>query len=220
MGALARDGAHEGSWIYADQQTTGRGRQGRAWVSPLGNLYASGLVRLHDNDPPAASLALVAGVALIEVLQSYAPAAPLQLKWPNDILAGKAKLAGILLEREGDAVVIGVGANLAHHPDLPDRPATSLAALGAPSPSPQQVVTDLAAQLAHWVSIWRTQGLHAITAAWEARAHPIGTPLSADSGQGTRLEGTFQGLDPSGAIILRLANGSNSVIHAGDVFLI
>ena len=220
MLALARDGAAEGTWLYADQQTSGRGRQGRAWVSPPGNLYASGLVRLRVDDPLAASLALVTGVALADVTQSYAPAAPLQLKWPNDLLVNGAKLAGILLEREGDAVVIGVGANLAHHPDLPDRPATSLAALGVAPPLPAQMMADLAAQFDHWLNIWRAQGLPVIIAAWEARAHPIGTPLSAENGNGTRINGTFAGLDATGALILRLADGTNSVIHAGDVFLL
>ena len=179
---------------------------------------------MRAEDPSAASLALVAGVALAEVMQSYAPAAPFQLKWPNDVLVNGAKLAGILLEREGDAVVIGVGANLAHHPDLPDRPAICLAALGVAPPPPAQVMADLSAQFGQWFTKWRTQGLPNIIAAWLARAHRIGTPLSVESGgesgNPTRLNGTFTGLDPTGALILRLADGTNSVIHAGDVFLL
>src|SRR5438093_256869 len=113
---FAREGAPEGLWLRAEQQTGGRGRQGRTWLSPPGNLYASTLVRLTAGDPPAATLSLVAGVALHQVTQAYAPEVPLQLKWPNDLLANGAKLAGILLERHEDAVIAGFGVNLAEYP--------------------------------------------------------------------------------------------------------
>ncbi len=236
MLALAREGAAEGAWLYADAQTRGRGRRGRVWVSPPGNLYASGLVRLRNDDPPAATLALVAGVVVWEVVDSIARTAAdgrhprkgadddigerLHLKWPNDLLADGAKLGGILLEREGDAVVIGVGLNLAHHPDLADRPATSFAALGISTPSPAEAVEALAAAIAHWLSIWRGAGMSAISPAWMARAHPIGTTLRIDTGRGARCAGAFAGLDSGGALILRLADGTQSVIHTGDVFLV
>jgi BirA family biotin operon repressor/biotin-[acetyl-CoA-carboxylase] ligase len=248
---LARADAAEGTWLYADTQSGGRGRQGRRWVSPPGNLYASGLVRLRADDPPAPTLALVAGVAVWDVVADLCsreggglkPKAnkplcddfgvtsefPLSrensndpgvsLKWPNDLLANSGKLAGILLEREGDAVVIGVGLNLAHHPDLPDRPATSLAALGHAPPTPAEAVAALVERTAHWLDIWRTQGLAAIVGIWMTRAHPIGTSLSVDCGNATRLNGSFAGLDSTGGLILRLADGAESVIHAGDVVL-
>ena len=88
---------------------------GRAWESPAGNHYASGLVRLRPGDPDAATLALVAAVALYDTVVLWADAAAIRLKWPNDLLVAGAKLSGILLERTGDAVVIGFGVNLAHH---------------------------------------------------------------------------------------------------------
>jgi len=239
MLARARDGAVEGSWLYADEQSGGRGRQGRRWVSPSGNLYASGLVRVQRGDPPAPTLALVAGVAVWDVvagvLQYLTDAGSggrsraaevgatggkrLYLKWPNDLVINDAKLAGILLEREGDAVVIGVGLNLVHHPDLSDRTATNLAALGVNPPSAAEAVEALALAVARWLIIWRTLGLSEIISAWIDRAHLIGTPLAVDSGQGGRLAGQFAGLDASGALKLSLADGSISVIHAGDVFL-
>src|SRR3954468_5499421 len=105
VAVLAREGAPEGLWLRADRQTSGKGRQGRAWQSPPGNLHASTLVRLRPDDPPAPTLALVAAVALHEVVTPHAPAAT--IKWPNDLLVDGAKLAGILLERQGDAVVVG-----------------------------------------------------------------------------------------------------------------
>ena len=216
MLALAADGSvGEGDWLIAERQTAGRGRQGRAWQSPRGNLYASGLVEVRKGDPPASSLALVTGLAVIDALGISS----LWLKWPNDVLAGSAKLAGILLERQGGHVVVGVGVNLAHYPDLPDRPAISLAALGV-TITTDAAVAALAVTVAQWVETWRTAGLAAIRTAWLERAHPIGAPLSAALPDGTRLDGMFDGLTPDCALQLRLADGTTRVIHAGDVFLI
>lgn len=220
---LLRDaaaGAPEGVWLRAERQTAGRGRQGRPWQAPQGNLAASTLVRLRAGDPPAASLALVAAVALYDALTVFlAPDAPLQLKWPNDLLLGGAKLSGILLERGGDAVVIGIGVNLAHHPDLPDRATTSLAAHGATA-TPAAVVEVLADSLARWLARWRGEGLSAVRTAWLAAAHPPGTALTARMSDGTACDGLFDGLDGDGALILRLASGERRVIHAADVFLL
>ncbi len=202
-------------WLRAERQTGGRGRQGRAWLSPAGNLYASTLVRLQARDPPAATLALVAAVALHETASAFAPAARFQIKWPNDLLNEGAKLAGILLERSGDAVVIGIGANLAHHPEDLARPATSLAALIGTAPDAGAFLEVLADGFARWLGRWRSDGLGAVRAAWLAAAHPLGTALSTGAG-----EGLFDGLDDTGALRLRLADGTSRVIHAGDVFLI
>ncbi|MGQ0590049.1 MAG: biotin--[acetyl-CoA-carboxylase] ligase [Sphingosinicella sp.] len=213
VAALARDGAAEGIWLRADWQTGGKGRQGRAWQSPPGNLYASTLVRLQPDDPPAPTLALVAAVALHEVVAIYAPSA--QIKWPNDLLFDGAKLAGVLLERQGEAVVIGFGVNLTHHPSDLGRPATSLAALAGMAPEPGPFLEVLAEAFARWLARWRSEGLPPVRARWLAAAHPLGTPLAtADA------EGLFDGLDESGALRLRLAGGGLRVIHAGDVFLI
>lgn len=212
---LAREGAPEGLWLRADQQTGGRGRQGREWVSPPGNLYASTLVRLTAGDPPAATLSLVAGVALHQVAQAYAPEVQLMLKWPNDLLTDGAKLAGILLERHEDAVIAGIGVNLAEHPTGLERPATSFRALTGSAPEVALFVEQLAASFADWLARWRGSGVAAIRTAWLAKAHPIGTALSA-AGVG----GLFDGLDEQGALRLRRADGSVDVIQAGDVFLI
>src|SRR5690349_18502921 len=111
VAALAASGAAEGLWLRAEQQSGGKGRQGRAWRSPPGNLYASTLVRLRSGDPPAPSLALVAAVALHDTATLFAPDGEIRIKWPNDLLVGPSKLAGILLERAGEAVVIGFGVN-------------------------------------------------------------------------------------------------------------
>uniref|UniRef100_UPI00261BE59D biotin--[acetyl-CoA-carboxylase] ligase n=1 Tax=Sphingomonas bacterium TaxID=1895847 RepID=UPI00261BE59D len=217
---LAGSGAGEGLWLRAERQTGGRGRQGRAWASPEGNLYASTLVRLRPHDPQAATLALVAAVALEEVVSAYLPRADaVRIKWPNDLLLDGAKLSGILLERADDAVVIGIGVNLAHHPTDLERPATSLAAHGA-APDPADFLETLADAFARWLGIWRAEGLGPVRARWLDRAHAPGTALTARLPDGSAIDGLFSGLDNEGALILRLADGTTRVIHAADVFLI
>ncbi len=214
---LARQGAEEGLWLRAERQTAGRGRQGRAWTSPAGNLYASTLVRLRPSDPPPATLALVAAVALHETVGVFGIDA--QLKWPNDLLVAGAKLSGILLERSDNAVVVGIGVNLADHPELPDRPTTSLAAQGI-SIAPEPFLDVLAETFTRWLARWRGEGLSTIRTAWLAAAYPIGTALSVRLPDGGAQDGLFDGLDADGALILRLASGQRHVIHAADVFLL
>lgn len=214
---LARGGAREGSWLRAERQTAGKGRQGRPWDSPSGNLYASTLVRLHAGDPSPATLALTAAVALDEVVRVFGQQ-PV-LKWPNDLLIGGAKLSGILLERADDAVVIGFGVNLSHCPAGLDRAAISLAALGA-APDPQVFAETLAEVFARWLGRWRYEGIAPVRDRWLAHAHPKGTALTARLSDGSSTDGLFDGLDAQGALLLRLADGSTRVIHAADVFLL
>lgn len=215
----ARRGASEGSWLRAEQQTGGRGRAQRRWSSPPGNVYASTIVRLLPRDPVAAGLALVAGVALQEVAAAYAGNAEPRLKWPNDLLVGPAKLAGILLEREGDVVVIGFGVNLATAPALPDRPAIALSALGAAVPDACSFVLELGAAVARWLGEWRGRGLEPVRRRWLERAHPIGAAIGTTTHDG-RVEGLFDGLDTDGALRLRRPDGSLEIILAGDVHLL
>ncbi len=205
-------------WLRAERQTAGRGRQGRAWASPHGNLYASTLVRLRAEDPAAATLGFVAAVTLAETVAPLLPRRA-QLKWPNDVLIDGAKLSGILLERADDAVVVGIGVNLAHHPDLPDRPATSLAAQGV-AVGAEAFAEMLADAFARWLARWRGDGFMPIRARWLQLAHPRGTALTAQLPDGGRETGLFDGLGPDGALILRLAEGPPRAIHAADVFLV
>jgi BirA family biotin operon repressor/biotin-[acetyl-CoA-carboxylase] ligase len=215
---LARQGAGEGLWLRAVKQSAGRGRQGRAWASPPGNLYASTLVRLFASDPPAPMLALVAAVALQEAIATFG--ADALLKWPNDLLIDGAKVSGILLERHGDAVVIGFGVNLAHHPADLDRPTTSLAAITSAAPDPDVFLAVLAESFARWLVRWRSEGLAPIRARWLQKAHSAGTALAAHLPDGTTVTGLFDTLDEAGALRLRLADGRTHVIHAADIFLI
>jgi BirA family biotin operon repressor/biotin-[acetyl-CoA-carboxylase] ligase len=221
VAALAAAGASEGLWLRAVIQTGGRGRQGRRWGSFAGNLSASTLVRHGPGDPPAPTLALVPAVALHQLLAAHVPAgAELQVKWPNDLMLGGAKLSGILLEKAGDAVVIGFGVNLAWHPQGLDQAATSVPEAGAAAPDPEAFLHDLAEAFAHWLARWRGEGLGPVRARWLAIAHPRGTPLVARAHDGASIEGLFDGLAADGALRLRLADGSRHVMHAGDVFML
>src|SRR5687768_8732766 len=218
LASLAREGAPEGVWLRAERQRSGRGRQGREWHSPPGNLYASTLVRLRRDDPPAPTLALVAAVASHEVACAFATRAPIEIKWPNDLMVAGAKLSGILLERLDDAVIVGFGVNLADHPDEA-RPTISFGQLGG-APDPAAFLDALAESFARWLERWRNEGVEPIRARWLAAAHPPGTALCTHTASGAWVEGLFDGLDENGALKLRLPDGTSQVIHAGDVFLI
>jgi BirA family transcriptional regulator, biotin operon repressor / biotin---[acetyl-CoA-carboxylase] ligase len=200
-------------WVRAERQTGGRGRRGREWQSPAGNLYASVLVRLRAGDPPAPSLALVAAVALHAALAPLSGERALMIKWPNDLLLGGQKLAGILLEREGDAVVIGIGVNIAHVPEGLEAIATALSS--DMEIDPAFVLEVLSRELAAGLVRWREEGLAAVRNAWLYAAHPIGSRLSTSEG-----DGWFEGLDEGGSLRLRADDGSVRTIHAGDVFLL
>ena len=198
------------------RQDGGKGRHGRPWESIDGNFSGSTMVQLRASDPPAPSLTLVAGLALIEAVEIEAPGSPLLLKWPNDLMLGGAKLAGILLERSGDRVVAGFGVNLAGAPELPNRKTASLK--GIRDIPPQAFAPVLAAKFAQLLTAWRSSEPAQFAQAWMARAHPVGTPLEVHSGPSERVSGTFDGIEPDGAMRLR-RDGMIDVIRAGDVFL-
>lgn len=209
----------EGDWLVADRQSAGKGRQGRAWIDAAGNFMGSTIVRLHPQDPPSATLSFVAALAVYEaVLPRLADPAALRLKWPNDLMLDSAKLSGILLEREGDCAVIGVGVNLAAAPLVEGRVTGSLASAGV-APARDAFAADLARQMATEVRRWREFGCGPILNRWRAAAHPPGTPLIVHEPGGSRLSGVFDSIGDDGALHLRLPDGSTRAIHAGDVML-
>lgn len=212
---LADATAAEGDWLVALEQSEGRGRHGRQWQSPAGNFHGSTLVVLSPIDPPAPSLSLASGLALIDAAEIAAPGAELLVKWPNDLLLGDAKLGGILLERSGERVVAGFGVNLANAPALEDRATAALPA----TVTPQAFAPLIAAAFARMLASWRQLDTEALANAWLSRAHPIGTPLTVHSAPNEKISGVFDGIEPGGALRLRLADGSVRVMHAGDVSL-
>ncbi len=180
-----------------------------------GNFFGSTFVRLGESDPPAQSLSLAAGLALAEAVDAAIPGQPLMLKWPNDLMLLGKKLAGILLERVGNRVVVGFGVNLTSAPDLPDRKTASLGG----AITPQAFAPLLAASFARLLGLWRQNDAQLIGQAWLARAHPIGTPLTVHSSADEMISGRFDGLEPDGALRLRRDGGSLEVVRAGDVEL-
>jgi BirA family transcriptional regulator, biotin operon repressor / biotin---[acetyl-CoA-carboxylase] ligase len=205
----------DGDWLVALEQSAGKGRQGRQWVSKPGNFFGSTLVELAETDPPAQSLSLASGLALIEAVDIAIPGLPLLLKWPNDLLLDGGKLAGILLERQNNRVVIGFGVNLAHAPDIPERPSAHLGG----RISPQAFAPLLAGSMSRLLTLWRTARPQELAMAWLARAHAVGTELAVHGSDADVVRGRFDGIEPDGTLRLRLADGSVRGIHAADVTL-
>jgi BirA family biotin operon repressor/biotin-[acetyl-CoA-carboxylase] ligase len=168
---------------------------------------------LAKGDPPAQSLSLAAGLALVEAVDTAAPGLPLLLKWPNDLLLHGKKAAGILLERQDDRVVIGFGVNLAAAPDIPDKPATHLGGRIAP----QAFAPLLAGSMSRMLSLWRSADAQEFARAWLARATPLGTEITVHGDNSAAVRGRFDGIEPDGTLRLRLENGSVRAIRAADV---
>lgn len=218
----AREGAPEGTVVTARVQTAGRGRQGRRWVSAPGNLYASVVLRPEAPVARAAQLGFAASLAVADALEPFAPSAAVALKWPNDVLLGGRKVAGILLESEGGAaagvhfVVLGVGVNLATHPADSEFPATSLKAASGRDVAPEAFLGMLAPALLVWYERWRREGFVGLRQAWLDRAAGLGQALRARLPAET-VEGRFVGLDDDGLLLLDGPSGRRR-IAAADVF--
>ncbi|HEX5958242.1 MAG TPA: biotin--[acetyl-CoA-carboxylase] ligase [Hyphomicrobiaceae bacterium] len=231
--ALADAGCRAPLWLMARRQTAGRGRADRQWVSAAGNLHASLLLQLDSPPTAVAQLSLLAGVATIDAVRAATAGGPhgLRLKWPNDVLVGSAKCAGILVEttsslpHAGDRpapslalAVIGVGIDLAWHPTGMHRAATDLAAHGC-CVSPEMMLGSLDDAMRHWLAMWNGgRGFAAVRQGWLERAGPVGEMCTVDTGR-ERIEGAFAGLDPSGALIICDRHGQRRTVTFGDVAL-
>ncbi|HEY5338342.1 MAG TPA: biotin--[acetyl-CoA-carboxylase] ligase [Rhizomicrobium sp.] len=220
---LATQGERGPVWLSAARQTAGRGRRGRVWESPTGNLSATLLIAPGKPASECAQLSFVTAIAAADATSSFAPSTDVKVKWPNDVLANGKKLAGILLESASGAdatlayLAIGIGMNLAHFPPGTEFPATSLAGLGVVAPPPKVALTELAAQFAKWYDVWMTNGFSPIQDAWLARAAGLGTRIRACL-TNEETSGVFEGIDHTGALILREAQGRTRIIAAGEVF--
>jgi BirA family biotin operon repressor/biotin-[acetyl-CoA-carboxylase] ligase len=210
-------------WVVANTQTEGRGRNGRVWSSPRGNLHASLL--LIDPAPPhrAAELGFVAGVATAHALREILCGdRRVTIKWPNDVLHDGAKICGILLESanlpDGRlACVAGVGVNCRLHPANPPYKATNLSAIAGQPVAPARVFARLSATITHWLDVWAAgAGFAAIRAEWLSLAAGLGAWVGVARPSQT-VEGTFQTIDATGRLVLEQASGQVA-IEAGDVF--
>jgi BirA family transcriptional regulator, biotin operon repressor / biotin---[acetyl-CoA-carboxylase] ligase len=222
--ALAETGEPEGLVVTARSQTRGRGRHGRAWASPEGNLHASILLRPACPLASAGEIGLVAAVALAEALLELGPEGlPLGLKWPNDVLIGRRKVAGILLESAAglgqscDWLILGTGVNVVACPGGLPYPATHLAAEGFAGVDADAVLDAYLAALGPWYARWRRAGLAPVQAAWTTRAQGLGERVRLRLGERV-LEGRFAGLGPQGALRLEEATGRVLLVTTGEVF--
>jgi BirA family transcriptional regulator, biotin operon repressor / biotin---[acetyl-CoA-carboxylase] ligase len=220
--ALARGGDEGRLWIVARTQTAGRGRNGREWSSPPGNLYASLL--LVDPSPPreSAELGFVAGVAAAHALREILRGDPrVKIKWPNDILYDGAKLCGILLESTSFpcgrfACAAGIGVNCRTHPKNTPYPATDLMTVKNFPVEPEAVFYELSASMAHWIGVWAGgTGFASVRSAWLALAAGIGAQISVALPSQT-VQGTFQTIDAAGRLLIAQEGGTLAV-EAGDI---
>lgn len=232
--ALAETGETGPLWIVARRQTAGRGRADRHWVSMPGNLHASLLLQQDCAPGAMPQLSLVAGVAVIDAIRKTAEGGPagLRLKWPNDVLIGPAKCAGILVEttrgpppprpdlehQYAVTTVVGIGIDLVWHPGDLGRAATDLAEHGC-QVSPEAVLGSLNEAMHNWLALWDCgRGFAGVRQAWLDRAGPTGEKVSVDTGR-ERIEGTFADLDAEGALTIFDGHGQRRTVTFGDVTL-
>jgi len=214
-------GAGGGEVILAARQTAGRGRHGRSWDSPPGNLYLSATV-----DPPAgrpaAELAFVAGLAAAEAIEAATGGAVrIMLKWPNDLMLGGRKLGGLLIEGASGAatptLALGLGVNLVGFPDDAAYPATSLAEAGCPVAA-EIVAHAFCERLDGWLRTWKIDGFAPVRTGWLARAAGLGGKLVVELPDGKRCAGLFLDIDGQGALVLQTENGTTRRVTAGAIF--
>lgn len=220
---LAAAGAPAGTLVVATSQSAGRGRQGRSWESPTGNLYASLVLHPAGAAARAAQLSFVAALALADAVAGLlGGGADLSLKWPNDVLVSGRKICGILLESgSGTAkdrwIVAGAGLNVASHPQIAGRATTSLAAEGGTGVSARDALEAYANCFLDWLTTWEQQGFAPVRAAWKDRSHGLGEPLEVRLPQET-LRGRFADLDGDGALVIDLGEGRTRRIAGGEVY--
>ena len=219
----AAEGVAHGTVITARSQDRGRGRYRRHWVSPVGNLYTSIILRPPVEVAAAGQLGFVTALAIADLVAALLPAAEIGLKWPNDVLLAGAKVSGVLLEStltaDGriDAVIVGAGVNLISHPRDTLFPAGDLRAAGAGTVAPTAALSLYVTAFARWYHVWLTDGFAAVRRCWLDRAAGLNAPLAVRLDDET-VSGVFEDVDTAGALVLRLPGGQRRTITTGDVF--
>lgn len=219
-------------WFVTAEQTAGRGRRQRPWIAPHGNLACSILETVDASPAVAATLGFAAGLALEAALQKVGMEASLRsagsdnmkfsLKWPNDVLAGQQKLAGILLEAEaisddGLAVVVGIGTNVLAAPEGTPTPATSLRAIGVDIGA-EELFATLSDSWVEFRDLWdQGRGFAEVRRLWLEHAAGLGQAVAVHAG-GATVTGTFDTIDDTGCMIVRTPSGDRVPISAGDVY--
>ncbi len=213
--AAAEVGEPEGFVVQAMRQTAGRGRHGRVWESPEGNLYCSVLLRPAEPLRDYGHYSFVAALALYDAVRDCVPpSVAVTLKWPNDVLVEGKKIAGILLESGEGFLIVGIGLNVAHYPEDALYPATSLRAKGVET-NVVEILTNFLTCLIKWRDAFCGYGFPHIRTAWLERAQQGALTVKLP---GETVRGTMIGLGESGSLRLQLADGSERAIETGDVF--
>ncbi|MAU42049.1 MAG: biotin--[acetyl-CoA-carboxylase] ligase [Kordiimonas sp.] len=220
----AEAGAISHQWIMAAEQTSGRGRRGREWVSQTGNLYCSLMLRLPYGLQKTSELSFVTALAVADTVRALLPKeveVPVHCKWPNDVLISGEKVAGILMETAATVdvpawVVIGIGINLKSFPADTPFPATAIRVHSQIEPARSYAMEVLAHNMDGWIGKWQTMGFNVIRRAWLSRAAGLGEEITVRLPTET-LKGCFVELDPDGALVLQMLSGRRK-ITAGDIF--
>ncbi len=215
---LARRGAAEGTLVWALRQEQGRGRQGRAWISPEGGAYVSLILRPQRPMREVPQLALVTGLSAAEAIRDTACLYP-SIRWPNDLLLRDKKVGGILVEAKDGAVVLGVGVNVITEAAQLPAEAISLAAAGASHCSREDVIAGVCRRLSHWYAVWAREGFAPIREALQPWMGMFGQPVSITAGS-QLFEGTAQNLDEQGRLVVRLDSGAQRPFDVGQVSLL
>ncbi len=221
---LIGQGAGDGTLVWARAQLRGRGRRGREWVSPPGNLYCSVILRPECTPAQAAQLSFAAALALADGLSPLVPPhSQITFKWPNDVLFNEKKVAGILLESSTaesgrvDWLVLGLGVNVASSPADTAFPATSLHEEGSGPVAVVEVLENFSRHLLTQINRWRDDGFAPIREKWLRRAAGVGEEVTVVLESET-LTGEFVGIDETGALIIGLAGGERRTVTSSDVF--
>lgn len=217
--ALIAAGVGAGAVIWAESQTAGRGRHGREWISPPGNLYVSIILRPRVDQSRLPEISFVSALAVRDVVAgALPPDVPVEFKWPNDVLMARRKVAGILVEAEKlpdedrTALIVGIGVNIVSAPRETSYPATCISAK-ARAPGVTRLLVSLVTALDRRVAEWTRGGFAGIRREWMEHAYGVGGEVTADNG----VSGIFTGLDETGAIIIGLTDGAQHRLVSGSV---
>ena len=215
---LAREGAGEGTLVWAAHQEQGRGRLGRTWESPQGGAYFSLILKPMRPAAEVPQLSLVAGLAAAEAIKALTGLFP-SVRWPNDVLISDKKVCGILTEAKNGAVIVGIGINVTTHQSALPGTATSLAAAGATDCDPYRVTAEVCRHFDRWYGAWTARGFAPIREALRPWVAMFGHPVQISAGR-RQMEGTAQDLDESGRLVVRLDSGILRPFEMGEVTLL
>ena len=221
---MAENGSDEGLIVQALSQSSGRGRRGRSWSSPKGNLYFSMLIKPECKIGKALGISFLSAVAMCDALGAILPPmVEVRVKWPNDVLINQRKCCGFLLESSSDNcgnvnwVIIGTGVNVESFPENVDYPATSLSFEGSPNLELRTVLLSFVRHFKRWRNVWEEEGFNPIRKAWIDRSIGIGEKITARLAE-VSYTGIFSDLTADGALVMITDEGREVVVTSGDIF--